>query len=329
MAKPRVLITHWVHPEAIERLSGSCEVVANPTRDTWPAERVRAEAAQCEAMIAFMPDRVDAAFLEACPKLRVVAAALKGADNFDLDACTRRGVWLAVVPQKLAVPTAELALALLLAVTRNLLPGDDRVRSGAFRGWRPQLYGTSLAGGTLGIVGMGSVGRALAPRAAAMGIRIVYADPRLGPGEYERVSIEELLAQSDFVIPLVHLAPETHHLIGTQALARMKPGAYLVNVGRGSLVDEAAIAASLATGRLAGYAADVFEMEDWALEARPRAVHPALLADRERTFFTPHLGSAVDAARRGIELEAAENVLDVFGGRRPRGALNEPRPGPC
>lgn len=324
MAKARALITHWVHPEVIERLSGSCEVIANPTRESWPRERVRAEAARCEAMIAFMPDRVDAAFLEACPKLRVIAAALKGADNFDLEACTRCGVWLAVVPEKLAVPTAELALALLLAVARRLLAGDEHVRSGAFRGWRPQLYGTSLAGRTLGIIGMGSVGRALAPRAAVMGMKVVYADPHPGPGEYERIRPEALLAQSDFVMPLVHLAPDTRHLIGAAALARMKPGAYLVNVGRGSLVDEAAVAASLASGRLAGYAADVFELEDWALEARPRAIHPALLAARERTFFTPHLGSSVEDARREIALEAAENVLEALAGRRPRGALNDP-----
>jgi phosphonate dehydrogenase len=322
---PRVLITHWVHPEAIERLSQSCEVIANPARETWPAERVRAEAAQCEAMIAFMPDRVDAGFLEACPRLRVIAAALKGADNFDLEACTRRGVWLAVVPEKLAEPTAELAMALLLALARKMLPGDDYVRSGSFRGWRPQLYGTGLAGATLGLIGMGSVGRALAPRAAAMGMKVVYADPQPGPADYERVSLESLLAQSDFVMPLVHLTPDTYRMIDAAALTRMKAGACLVNVGRGSLVDEAAVAASLGAGRLGGYAADVFEMEDWALEARPRAIHPALLADRARTFFTPHLGSAVDAARREIALEAAENVLDALGGRRPRGALNDPR----
>jgi phosphonate dehydrogenase len=323
MAKARALITHWVHPEVIERLSDSCEVISNPTREAWPAERVRAEAARCEALIAFMPDRVDASFLEACPRLRVIAAALKGADNFDLEACTRRGVWLAVVPEKLAAPTAELALALLLALARRLLAGDDHVRSGAFRGWRPQLYGAGLAGATLGILGMGSVGRALAPRAAALGMRIVYADPRPGPAEYARVPLETLLGQSDFVVPLAHLARGTYHMIDSAALARMKPGAYLVNVGRGSLVDEAAVAGSLASGRLAGYAADVFEMEDWALEARPRAIHPALLADRARTFFTPHLGSAVEAARRAIALEAAENVLDALAGRRPRGALND------
>lgn len=325
MAKPRVLVTHWVHPEAIERLAGACEVIANPTRETWPAERVRAEAARCEAMIAFMPDRVDADFLAACPGLRVIAAALKGADNFDLEACVRRGVWLAVVPEKLAAPTAELALALLLALARRLLAGDDYVRSGAFRGWRPQLYGAGLAGATLGIVGMGSVGRALAPRACAMGMKVVYADPQVGPVEYERISLEALLARSDFVLPLVHLTPDTRHMIDARALARMKPGAYLVNVGRGSLVDEAAVVARLELGRLAGYAADVFEMEDRALEPRARAIHPLLLADRARTFFTPHLGSAVEAARREIAFEAAENVLDALAGRRPRGALNPPR----
>ena len=324
-----MLVTHWVHPEAIERLSQSCEILANPTREAWPPERVRAQAAGCDAMIAFMPDRVDTAFLEACPRLRVIAAALKGADNFDLEACTQRGVWLAVVPERLAGPTAELALALLLAVTRNLLPGDDQVRGGAFRGWRPQLYGTGLCGATLGIIGMGSVGRALAPRAAALGLRIVYADPRPGPEGYARLSLEELLARSDFIMPLAQLTRDTCHLIGAQALAQMKPGAYLVNVGRGSLVDEAAVAASLAAGRLAGYAADVFEMEDWARESRPRTIHPELLADRGRTFFTPHLGSAVDEARRAIALEAAENVLDAFAGRRPRGALNDLKPGLC
>jgi phosphonate dehydrogenase len=326
MAKPRVLITHWVHPEVIERLSRSCEVIANPRRDSWPRERVRAQAAQCEAMIAFMPDRVDAAFLDACPRLRVIAAALKGADNFDLAACARRGVWFALVPERLSQPTAELALALLLALARKLLPGDDHVRSGEFGGWRAQLYGAGLQGATLGIIGMGSVGRELAPRARALGMRPLYADPRPGPEGYERVELDELLARSDFIAPLAPLTPQTRHLIGAGALARIKPGAYLVNVGRGSLVDEAAVAASLAAGRLAGYAADVFEMEDWALEARPRAIHPALLADRERTIFTPHLGSAVDDARREIALEAADNVLDALAGRRPRGALNEPAP---
>jgi phosphonate dehydrogenase len=138
------------------------------------------------------------------------------------------------------------------------------------------------------------------------------------------VDLDALLARSDFVFPLVHLTPETRHLIGAAALARLKPGAYLVNVGRGSVVDETAVADALEGGRLAGYAADVFELEDIALEARPRAIAPRLLELRERTWFTPHLGSAVDSVRRAIALEAAESVLEALAGRRPRGALAGP-----
>jgi phosphonate dehydrogenase len=137
------------------------------------------------------------------------------------------------------------------------------------------------------------------------------------------MEIEELLGMSDFIMPLVHLTPRTHHLIDARAIAKMRSGACIVNVGRGSLVDEAAVADALVSGKLSGYAADVFEMEDLALPDRPRAIHPALLAERERTFFTPHLASAIDEVRHTIAVEAAENLIDVLvRGRVPRGAVN-------
>jgi phosphonate dehydrogenase len=332
MEKPRVLITHWVHPEVISRLSGTCSVVSNPTRDTWPRGAVLDLARDCVAIMAFMPDRIDDAFLEQCPRLKIAAGALKGADNFDVEACTRRGVWFARVPDLLTVPTAELAIGLLIAVTRRMLPGDDRIRGGFFRGWRPEFYGMGLTGKTLGLIGLGEVGKAIVRRLSGFDMRFAYADPVRAPMDFESayrveaMELGQLLAASDFVMPLPHLSSETYHLVDAAALARMKRGAYLVNVGRGSVVDEAAVAACLAAGDLAGYAADVFEMEDWAIEARPREVHPVLLADRTRTFFTPHLGSAVDEARLAIAMEAAENILDVLDGRRPRGAVNELQP---
>jgi phosphonate dehydrogenase len=329
IARPRVVITHWVHPEVIELLAAHCEVIPNPTRETWPRERVLQVARDADAAIMFMPDRVDDPFLAECPRLKVIAAALKGYDNFDVAACTRRGVWLACVPDLLTVPTAELAIGLLLAITRRMPEGDDHIRSGGFQGWRPELYGQGLTGKTIGFIGLGAVGRAIAERLAAWRVRMIYADPIAAPPATERhcglvrVSIDELLATSDFVLPLLHLKRDTHHLLDARALARVKQRAYVINVGRGSLVDEAAIAESLASGHLAGYAADVFEMEDWALETRPRAIHPALLAHRARTLLTPHIGSAVDSVRRDIALEAAENVLDVLlRGVRPRGAVN-------
>jgi phosphonate dehydrogenase len=176
---------------------------------------------------------------------------------------------------------------------------------------------------------MGEIGRAVASRLAAFEVRVLYSDTVSLPKDVERaagltrVSTTELLATSDFVMPLLHLTPESYHLVGSQALSSMRRGALLVNLGRGSVVDEKAVAASLAEGHLGGYAADVFEMEDWAIEARPREINPALLADRSRTVFTPHLGSAVGRVRHAIELEAAQNVIDVFSGRRPRGAVND------
>lgn len=325
-AKPRVLITHWVHQPVIDFLQQHCEVVANQTRLTWSREQVLVEAQRSDAMMAFMPDTVNESFLAECPRLKIVAAALKGPDNFDINACTRRGVWFTLVPDLLTIPTAELAIALLLGITRRVLEGDIHVRSGEFRGWRPELYGTGMTGRTAGLIGMGAVGRAIAARLGAFGVNVLYADPlavKLPPGvAAEHADFETVVAQSDFLLPLTHLNRDTFHMIGARALAMMKRGSYLINVGRGSLVDEAAVAAFLAAGHLAGYAADVFELEDWALESRPRVVHPQLLSDRARTLFTPHIGSAVDEVRQKIAMEAAHNIVDALEGRKPRGAMN-------
>ena len=325
--KPRVLVTHWVHKSVTEFLGKHCDVVANESRATWTRERVLAEAQECDAMMAFMPDTVNDPFLAACPRLKIVAAALKGPDNFDINACTRRGVWFSLVPDLLTVPTAELAIALLLGITRRVLEGDDHVRSGEFRGWRPELYGTGLTSRTAGIVDMGAVGRAIAIRLSAFGVRVIFADPRAVtlPRSVvaEQVDFDAVVSGSDFLLPLTHLNRDTFHMIGARALAMMRRGSYLINVGRGSLVDEAAVASFLNAGHIAGYAADVFEMEDWALESRPREVNPLLLSDRARTLFTPHIGSAVDDVRQAIAMEAAMSIVDVLQGVRPRGAVND------
>ncbi len=328
--KPKVVITQWVHLEVIEMLGQEFEVVPNQTRETLPRAEILDRAKDAIGLMAFMPDYVDEAFLEACPNLKVIGAALKGYDNFKVEACTRRGVWLTIVPDLLSVPTAELALALLLGLTRRLREGDRFIRSGNFQGWRPILYGTGLTGKTLGIIGMGAVGLALAQRLQGFEMKLLYSDLRLLTAEQEArlevqpVSFEELLAQSDIVVPLVHLTTETLHLFNEETISKMKRGAILLNVGRGSIVDEAAVAAALDSGQLAGYAADVFEMEDWARVDRPYQIHPFLLANETQTFFTPHLGSAVDEVRREIALEAARNICQALKGEVPQGAVNRP-----
>lgn len=175
--KPKVVLTHWVHPEIIELLSASADVIPNTTRETLPRSEVIARAKDADALMAFMPDSIDSAFLEECPKLRVIGAALKGYDNFDVNACTRHGVWLTIVPDLLTIPTAELTIGLLLGLTRHMLEGDRQIRSGHFQGWRPTLYGSGLTGKTLGIIGMGAVGRAIAQRLAGFEMNLLYCDP--------------------------------------------------------------------------------------------------------------------------------------------------------
>ncbi len=328
--KPKVVITNWVHDDVIDFLSGACEVVPNKTRDVLSREEVVTRSKDAQAIMVFMPDYIDEAFLHKCPFLKVVGAALKGYDNFDVHSCTNRGIWFSIVPDLLTVPTAELAIGLLIGLTRKMLPGDYSVRNGNFRGWRPVFYGGGLAGSTLGIPGMGSVGQAIAKRLLCFDMTIIYNDLIRLPEEKEKaldlryVSLEELLTKSDYVVPMVPLNNATKHLINSNTIAMMKQGSYLVNACRGSVVDETAVAAALESGHLAGYAADVFEMEDWALQERPRSIPEQLLANINQTLFAPHLGSAVDIIRRDISMEAARNILQALNGERPKGAINNP-----
>ena len=329
MNKPKVVLTHWVHPEIIELLREKAEVVANPGRKTLPREVLLERARDADALMAFMPDCIDEAFLKACPRLKIIAAALKGFDNFDVDACTRHGVWLTIAPDLLTIPTAELTVGLVLGITRNMLEGDRHIRSGQFAGWRPELYGLGLYGRTAGIVGLGLVGRAVAERLKGFGMNLVYSDEiSLPPDEEEqlgltKVTFSGLLDSSDIVIPLLPLTDRTFHLFDRNALARMKKGSYLVNACRGSVVDEMAVVESLEKRHLAGYAADVFEMEDWIRPDRPRSIPKALLENTAQTFFTPHLGSAVDDVRIEIERYCTRSIFQALDGKIPEGKVND------
>ncbi len=331
-AKNTVVITHRVHEPVKQLLAQECHIVANDGVESWPPDELLNHARDAEGLLAFMPDKIDEEFLAQCPRLRVIAGAFKGYDNIDVEACTRRGIWVTVVPDLLSHPTAELALALILGLTRNVAPGDRLVRSGKFRGWRPVLYGGGLVGKTVGVLGMGKLGQAFVRLLAGFNTRIIYHDPvKMSPVQeaflgMARATFEQVLAESDVVVIMVPLTSSTLHLITEESLVKMKKGAYLVNVGRGSVVDEAAVAQALEQGRLAGYAADVFEMEDWARPDHPATVHPGLLANAERTLFTPHLGTAVDRARLEIELSAAQSILLALRGERPADAVNELRP---
>lgn len=323
MSRPRVVITNRPFPETVALLAPHAVVEVNDAPEPWAPDAVRARCRDATGLLAFMTDRIDAAFLDACPSLRVVGAALKGYDNIDVEAAAARGVTVTIVPDLLTVPTAELAIGLILALGRHIVAGDRDIRSNGFAGWRPRLYGTGLAGATVGILGFGKVGQAIAARLVPFGCRLLAHDASvmaIVPPLADAVRLADrdtLLRNADIVVLALPLTRDTQHVIDAAALARLKPGALLVNPARGSLVDEAAVGEALDAGRLGGYAADVFECEDWARPDRPAAIAPRLLAPDAATVLTPHIGSAVTDLRRAIERSAAESILDVLQGRAP------------
>jgi len=283
-----------------------------------PHDRPLTSAELCEgvagaaAVVTTLTDRVDAAVLAAAsPQLRIVATTAAGYDNLDLAAIAAHGAVATNTPGVLVDATADLTMALLLAVTRRVAEGDRLVRSGAAWSWDVGfMLGTGLQGRRLGIIGMGAIGRSVATRAAAFGMEVVH-HARRGPtsvGPSTRVDLAELLASSDVVSLHCPLTEETHHLVDGAALRRMKPTAYLVNTARGPVVDEAALVRALADGVIAGAALDVYEHE-------PR-VHPGLVGS-ERVVLTPHLGSATTETRARMAALAVENVVAVLAGRPP------------
>ncbi|MHB1216575.1 MAG: phosphonate dehydrogenase [Alphaproteobacteria bacterium] len=330
MRKPKVVVTNRIFPETRALLAAHTALDVNEAVEPWPYREVRERCREAEGMLAFMTDRVDAGFLAACPDLKVIGAALKGYDNIDADAATQAGVWVTIVPDLLTVPTAELAIGLILSLGRHIVAADARIRSRGFAGWRPELYGAGIADATVGIAGLGHVGRAIATRLVPFGCRLLGYDltanalPVPLATQVERVDFDALLARSDYLVLALPLTPVTQLLMDEATIARMKPGARLINPARGSLVDEAAVAGALESGRLAGYAADVFECEDWAREDRPSGIEPRLSAQGAHTVLTPHIGSAVADVRREIELSAARNILAVLSGRIPPDAVNAP-----
>lgn len=324
----KIVIANWVHPEVRAFLAEYGDVLANRSREPWSRDELIEHCQGAKALLAFMPESVDETFLTACPGLKVIACALKGFDNFDVEACTRRGVWLTIVPDLLTAPTAELCLGLMIALGRNVMRGDAFVRSDHFSGWRPHLYGRSIDDSTVGILGAGAIGKAIARRLKGFSCRAIYYDERaLSASEEDglnlhRVPLADLKAQSDFLVLALPLTAETTGVVDAKFLSHMKRGAFLVNPARGSLVDEAAVADALEAGQLGGYAADAFACEDWARAHRPLGIEPRLLAARN-TVLTPHLGSAVDVVRCEIAFEAARNIVQCLHGKRPAGAVND------
>ncbi len=263
----------------------------------------RCDLSEADALVCLLMDRIDAAVLARAPRLRVVANCAVGYDNVDVQSATAAGVAVTNTPGVLTESTAELAFALMLAAARRLPEGEAVVRSGAWQGWRlDQLLGIELAGKTLGIVGHGRIGQALARRAEGFGMRVIWSDERGG------VPVDALFEQADVVSLHCPLTPATHHLVNAARLARMKPTAILVNTARGPIVDAGALADALEAGRLFAAALDVFEGEP-EIDAR--------LLRAPRLVLAPHIGSATTEARTQMAQLCADAVIAVLSGRRP------------
>lgn len=324
--RPVVVVTNPVHSSVIDRLSAAANVRVNEQMEPCGATALHRWLHDATAMMGFMTDRVDADLLRQAPALRMIACALKGYDNYDVQACTQAGVWLSIVPDLLTEPTAELALGLAIGLARHIRAGDALLRSGSFNGWRARLYGDGLRGATVAVVGMGSVGRAIVARLQGFGCgNVLGVDTQHTdwPG-VESTTLSNALSTADYVFLAVPLTPATIHLIDADVLQGCKPGQRIVNVGRGSVVDELAVAHALRAGRLGGYAADVFACEDWAVPDHPARV-PDILLSAPNTLFTPHLGSAVHKVRLAIEHCAADNILAFLRGEQPPDAINRPQ----
>jgi lactate dehydrogenase-like 2-hydroxyacid dehydrogenase len=293
--------------------------------DYWKPEQIpRAEllrrVADKDGLVCLLTEKVDEELLNAAPKLRIAATVSVGYDHIDVAACTRHKVAATNTPGVLDATTADFAWTLLMAIARRVTEGHDWVRAGTWRGWDlDQLCGADVHGKTLGILGFGRIGREIARRAQGFQMRILYSDAFRAKEEVERelhaefVNRDQLLAESDFVTIHVPLLPDTRHLISNAALSKMKPTAYLINTSRGSVVDEAALAAALDAGKIAGAALDVFENEP--------EVHPNLV-NRGNVILTPHIASASIETRTKMAVMAAENVVAMLTGKRPPNILN-------
>ena len=289
-------------PSTAEILAGLEVVVGRP--GAWDAE-APVHFPDSVAVIPTPREKVTETLLSLAPHLMVVANCAVGTDNVDLDACRRRGVVVTNTPGVLTEATADLTWLLILAVARRFREGDALIRSGSWDGWKPlELMGTSLEGMTLGVYGFGRIGRAVARRAEAFGMKVLALVEGDSPEAFER-----LLAESDVLTLHAPLVPETRGRFGTAELARMKKGAILVNTARGPIVDEAALAAALASGHLGGAGLDVFEKEP--------AVHPALLS-LPNVVLLPHLGSSTRQTRLAMARTACEEAVRVLGGQEPR-----------
>ncbi|MDB5938094.1 MAG: D-glycerate dehydrogenase [Polaromonas sp.] len=321
MSKPKILIARAVFPEVIARLEQHFDVESNQPDETWPkAEWIKRLQGKAGAFTTG-GDRIDADVLAACPDLKICANMAVGYNNFDIDAMTAAGVLATNAPDVLTETTADFGFALVMATARRITESEHYLRAGQWTKWSYDMFaGADIHGSTLGILGMGRIGQGIARRGAlGFGMKVIYhnrsrLDPALEAGcKATYVGKEELLRTADHLVLVLPYSPASHHTIGAAELALMKPTATLVNIARGGIVDDAALAAALRNRTIAAAGLDVFEGEP--------SVHPDLLAV-PNVVLTPHIASATLPTRLAMASLAADNLIAFFTGKRPPTPLN-------
>lgn len=320
MNQKKILVTLRVPEEVLARLAQEHKVEAYDKDRPMARERLLQTVGDKEGILCTITDRIDAELLDHAPALKVIANYGVGFEHIDVEAATRRGIPVTNTPGVLTDSTADLTLALILATARRVVEGDRRVRQGKFQYWAPLLFlGQDVSGKTLGIIGLGRIGQAVARRAAGFGMKLIYySRTRLQPAREQELQVsfaplDTLLREADFVSLHVPLTPQTRHLIGNREFQLMKPSAYLINTARGPVVDEAALVDALRRDQIGGAGLDVYEQEP---ELTPG------LADLKNVILLPHVGSATIETRTRMAQMAAENLLAGLRGDQPPNCLN-------
>jgi glyoxylate reductase len=321
VARPRVFVTQPIAETALARLRAIADVEVNPDSSRVLDKAALIEAVKrCDILISLLHDTVDADVLAANPNLKAVSSMNITQDRIALAEATRRGIPVTNIPGIVTDAAADLGFGLLLAVARNIVFSDTLFRSGIYPGSQSNhLAGGGVHGRTLGLVGFGRIGQAMARRAHGFDMKIIYADPNRLPVQLERnfearyCSFDDLLREADFVSLHPQLTPETRHLMGDHQFALMKPTAFVINTSRGPIIDEAALVRALKDKKIAGAGLDVYEYEP--------EVSPELLA-MPNVVLTPHLGSAVLTLREGMANVVVDNTIALIEGRRPTSCLN-------
>lgn len=319
MSKPKVFVTRKLPKPALELLEKETDFEMNPEDRILEKHEIKEGLKGKDALLCLLTDKIDAEIMEASDRLKVISNCAVGFDNIEVAEATKRGIAVTNTPGVLTETTADLSWALLMAVARRIPEAERYLREGKWKGWAPMLFlGHDVYGKTLGIVGLGRIGSAMARRAKGFDMKILYHDIQRNE-QLEKelgaryVSLEELLRESDFVTLHVPLSPETYHLIGKEKLELMKPTAFLINTSRGPVVDEEALIEVLQAGKIAGAALDVYEKEPFV---------PKKLIKLDNVVLVPHIGSASVETRTKMALMAVENLITVLRGKVPPNLVN-------